>query len=105
MLISRNIVGDIQRSANYIGYALLISRQFMISLVDEVPSLRANVTKARVAGNSIQFEAGEMKIITDSIESRFLRVATVTTFQVPYCKKHLPANPGKKILHLQGLPI
>lgn len=68
VLISRNIVGEIQRSDNYIGYALIISKQFMISLVDEVPSLMAKVTQGSLAGNSIQFQEDEMQIITTSIE-------------------------------------
>ncbi len=88
ILISRNLVGDIRRSDNYVGYALIISKQFMISLADEVPSLMANVTKARVAGSSIQFEADEMKILTTSIERIRRQLKTMdNTF-----RKHIVKN-------------
>ncbi len=88
ILISRNLVGDIRRSDNYVGYALIISKQFMISLADEVPSLMANVTKARVAGSSIQFEADEMKILTTSIERIRRQLKTTdNTF-----RKHIVKN-------------
>ncbi|MCD8264019.1 MAG: AraC family transcriptional regulator [Tannerellaceae bacterium] len=92
VLISRNVVGEIQRSDNYIGYALIISKQFMISLVDEIPSLMAKATKTGLAGNDIQFEADEMKIITTNIERIRRQLKTTDNVFREYIVKNEVSN-------------